>query len=164
MKRILFTLFMAMPLLLMAQGIAVYDAQAVFNAMSEKAQAEAKLQATSTKLQAEYKQMQEEFNIKYADYQTLAADPETPATIKERRMQEVQESDKKIQAFQQRAEAELSRQRDELTGPLRAAIQAAVKEVGDESGYAVILDRSQAHYIGAATPDVTARVKAKLGL
>ena len=79
-------------------------------------------------------------------------------------MQEVQESDKKIQAFQQRAEAELSRQRDELTGPLRAAIQAAVKEVGDESGYAVILDRSQAHYIGAATPDVTARVKAKLGL
>ena len=153
-----------MPLLLMAQGIAVYDAEAVFNDMTEKTQAEAKLKATSTKLQAEYKQMQEDFNRKYADYQALAADPETPAAIKERRMQEIQESDKKIQDFQRNAEAELQLKRDELIKPLRAAIDAAVKEVGDESGFAVILDSKQVSYRGASTPDVTARVKAKLGL
>ena len=153
-----------MPMLLSAQGIAVYDAQAVFQAMSERADAETQLQATSARLQQEYKQMQADFDRKYADYQTLAADATTPTSIKERRMQEILEGDKKIQAFQKRAEAEIAQLRDELTAPLRAAINAAVKEVGDESGYAVILDKSVTQYIGATTPDVTERVKAKLGI
>ena len=153
-----------MPLLVMAQGIAVYDAQGVFNALNERADAEAQLQATSSRLQDEYKQMQADFDRKYADYQALAADPTTPETIKQRRMQEILEGDKKIQAFQRQAQAELGKLKDELTSPLRSAITAAVKEVGDEAGYAVILDKSQVSYVGASTPDVTTLVKAKLGL
>ena len=86
-------------MLLSAQGIAVYDAQAVFQAMSERADAETQLQATSARLQQEYKQMQADFDRKYADYQTLAADATTPTSIKERRMQEILEGDKKIQTF-----------------------------------------------------------------
>ena len=167
LNKILLTMaLLVLPVMATAQAIAVYDGQAVFNAMSEKAEAEAQLRRTSERLQAEYKQLQEEFNRKYADYQTLAADPETPASIKESRMQEIQESDKMIRAFQQRAEAELHQQRDQLTTPLRAAIQAAVKEVGDQAGYAIILDRSQGavSYIGTTTPDVTEQVKKKLGL
>ena len=167
LKRLIFAMaLLVLPTVVSAQAIAVYDGQAVFNAMSEKADAEAQLQRASQRLQTEYKQLQEEFNRKYADYQTLAADPDTPASIKERRMQEIQESDKMIQAFQRNAEAELNQLRDQLTTPLRAAIQAAVKEVGDQAGYAVILDRSQGavSYIGANTHDVTAQVKAKLGL
>ena len=132
-----------MPLMLMAQGIAVYDAQAVFLAMNERADAEAQLQAASARLHQEYNQMQAEFDSKYADYQALAADATTPASIKERRMQEILEGDKNIQAFQLRAEAELEQMRNELTSPLRSAISAAVKEVGDEAGYSVILDRAQ---------------------
>lgn len=164
MRKIFLAILLAMPMLLSAQGIAVYDAQAVFQAMSERADAETQLQATSARLQQEYKQMQADFDRKYADYQTLAADATTPTSIKERRMQEILEGDKKIQAFQKRAEAEIAQLRDELTAPLRAAINAAVKEVGDESGYAVILDKSVTQYIGTTTPDVTERVKAKLGI
>lgn len=150
--------------MLMAQGIAVYNAQEVFQAMNERAQAEEQLQAVSARLQQEYTQMQADFDRKYADYQALAADVTTPASIKERRMQEILEGDKKIQAFQRRAEAELEQTRNELTSPLRSAIAAAVKEVGDEAGFSVILDRAQVSYIGASTPDVTQRVKAKLGI
>ena len=164
MRKFLITILFAMPMLLSAQGIAVYDAQAVFQAMSERADAEAQLKATSARLQQEYRQMQEDFDRKYADYQALAADESTPASIKERRMQEILEGDKKIQAFQRRAEAELTQLREELTSPLRSAINAAVKEVGDESGYSVVLDSSQTSYVGASTPDITSRVKAKLGL
>ncbi|MBQ7689761.1 MAG: OmpH family outer membrane protein [Muribaculaceae bacterium] len=155
-----------LPLMAGAQIIAVYDGQAVFAAMSERAEAEAQLQQASERLQAEYRLLQDEFNRKYADYQTLAADSETPASIKERRMQEIQESDKKIQAFQHNAEEELRQLRNQLTEPIKAAIQAAVKEVGDQTGYAVILDRSQGavSYTGYATPDITQQVKAKLGL
>ena len=79
-------------------------------------------------------------------------------------MQEILEGDKNIQVFQRRAEAELEQMRNELTSPLRSAISAAVKEVGDEAGYSVILDRAQVSYIGSSTPDVTSQVKAKLGL
>lgn len=164
MRKLILAILLAMPALLMAQGIAVYDAQAVYQALNERADAEAQLQAASARLQAEYKQMQEEFDRKYADYQALAADPSTPETIKQRRMQEILEGDKKIQTFQRQAEADLAKMKHELTSPLRSAINAAVKEVGDEAGYAVILDKSQVAYVGVATVDVTASVKAKLGL
>ena len=159
-------LCLLMPVVAGAQIVAVYDAQAVFNAMAEKAQAESQLQALSDQLKAEYQMLQDEFNRKYADYQAIAADAETSASIKERRMQEIQESDKKIRAFQAKADAELKQRRDELTAPLRAAIKAAVKEVGDESNYSLIIDCSQlgVDYRNPSTPDVTDRVKAKLGL
>lgn len=157
---------LAVPALAGAQVIAVYDAQAVFNAMVEKAEAEKQLQTLSDQLKGEYKMLQEEFNRKYADYQAIAADAETSASIKERRMQEIQESDKKIRAFQEKADAELKQRRDELMAPIRAAIQAAVKEVGDESNYSLIIDLSQGgiDYRSPSTPDVTDRVRAKLGL
>lgn len=165
-KQMIVAACMSLPMLLSAQGIAVYDAQAVFNAMTEKAQAEEQLKQISDKLQEEFRAMQEEFNRKYADYQALAADPDTPASIKERRMQEIQESDKKIQAFQYNAEAELRDRRDQLAAPIHAAIKAAVQEVGDENAFDIILDISKGNvsYKGPNTPDVTQLVKAKLGL
>ena len=104
MKRFLSTLLVVLPLMLMAQSkIAIYDSQAVLNALPDKAQAETKLQALSDRLQAEYKTLQADFDKKYAEYQAIATDPATPASIRDRRVQEVQESDKRIQAYQQQA-------------------------------------------------------------
>ena len=134
--------------------------------MNRKAEAEKQLQALSDQLKAEYQMLQEDFNRKYADYQAIAADAETSASIKERRMQEIQESDKQIRAFQAKADAELNQRRNELMAPIRAAIKAAVQEVGDEGNYSLIIDCSQPgiDYRNPSTPDVTDRVKAKLGL
>ncbi|MBR1881644.1 MAG: OmpH family outer membrane protein [Muribaculaceae bacterium] len=165
-RHLLLALLIA-PLSMMAQSkIAVFDSQAIFSVMPEKAAAEARLKTVSEQLQTEYRQMQAEFDKKYADYQALATDPSTPATIRDRRMQEVQQGDKKIQEFQQSASEEIAMQREALMKPLVDAIAAAVTEVGQEGGYDLILDtsRTAVAFTGPAVTDITAQVKAKLGL
>lgn len=167
MRRILALISLLLPLLVVAQSkIAVYNSQAVLNALPDKAQAEAKLKATSDKLQEEYKMLQADFDKKYAEYQAIATDPATPAAIRDRRMQEVQQSDKLIQAYQQQAAAELRTREAELMTPINAAIQAAVQEVGDQMGYDLILDvaKTPVSYRSAAVTDITDQVKKKLGL
>ena len=154
-------------MLLMAQSkIAIYDSQMVLGALPDKVQAEAKLKAVSDRLQAEHQMLQADFDKKYAEYQAIATDPTTPAAIRDRRMQEVQESDKRIQAFQQQAARELKDKEAELMTPISAAIQAAVREVGDQMGYDLILDiaKTPVSYHSNNVTDITAIVKQKLGL
>ena len=81
-------------------------------------------------------------------------------------MQEMQESDKKIQAFLKQADADLAKREQELNAPIKAKIAQAIKTVGSEEGYTYIIDSSKGTivYAGADAVDVTAKVKAKLGL
>lgn len=154
-------------MLMMAQAkIGVYDSQRVFNALPDKTQAEAQLKATSDRLQAEYKMLQDDFDKKYAEYQAIATDPATPAAIRDRRVQEVQEGDKRITTFQNQAATELKATEAELMAPIKAAILAAVKEVGDLNGYDLILDISKTpvDYCGPNVIDITQQVMKKLGL
>lgn len=144
--------------------LATVNVQELFDAMPEKATAEASLKNASDKYQAEYKTIQDEFNKKYADYQALANDAATPQTIKERRMQELQENDQKIQSFQRQAKLDLDELRKNLTAPIYAKIQKAVEAVGNEEGFTYIIDTSDNRVVfrGAGAIDVTAKVKAKL--
>ena len=144
--------------------LATVNVQELFDAMPEKATAEASLKNASDKYQAEYKPIQDEFNKKYADYQALANDAATPQTIKERRMQELQENDQKIQTFQRQAKLDLDELRKNLTAPIYAKIQKAVEAVGNEEGITYIIDTSDNRVVfrGAGAIDVTAKVKAKL--
>ena len=144
--------------------LATVNVQELFDAMPEKATAEASLKNASDKYQAEYKTIQDEFNKKYADYQALANDAATPQTIKERRMQELQENDQKIQTFQRQAKLDLDELRKNLTAPIYAKIQKTVEAVGNEEGITYIIDTSDNRVVfrGAGAIDVTAKVKAKL--
>lgn len=168
MKKILLAFIATAPLCLMAQTakIAHVDVKAIYNAMPEKTQAQAQLEAFSKQYQIEYNTVQEEFNKKFADYQALAADAATPATIKERRMQEIQESDHKIQRFLNKADADIAAKEKELNAPILEKINKAIKAVGAEGGYTYILDVSATPvpYMGPDAIDVTPLVKAKLGL
>ena len=107
MKKILLTIVAALPLLAAAQArIAIVDSKAVFDVMPAKAAAEAQLKVVTDAYQAELDKLRADFDSKFADYQASADDASTPATIKERRMQEVMEGDKKIQAFEKAAKAD----------------------------------------------------------
>lgn len=164
------SVLLALTLTLLAAAqprIAVFNSQAIFNAMPEKQAAESRLQATSARLQAEYNQMQTQLDQDYADYQALAADGATPATILERRLQQVQEGDKRLQSFQADAADEIARQRNTLMTPILSAIEAAVTEVGDEEGYDLIIDTAKtpvAYRNSATVTDVTPQIRAKLGI
>ena len=164
-KKLLIAGLAAAPLWGAAQGrIATVNVKAIYDLMPEKLDAEARLKATSEQYQKEYKAVQEEFNQKYAIYQAL--DDSTPATIKERRMQEIKENDQKIQQFLNQAESDLKEREQALNKPILDKINAAIRAVGNEGGYTYIIDASQSSivYTGSDAIDVTGAVKAKLGL
>ena len=167
MKRFLMIAVALLPLMLMAQArIGIVNSQQIFELMPEKAQAEAKLKALSDRYHAEYEFLKSEFDKKYADYQTVAADAAMPETIKERRVQELQESDKKMREFERRAADDIAAQRAVLTKPLTDKIQAAIRKVGEQGAYDLVLDTAvtPVAYTGPATIDITPMVKALLGL
>ena len=156
-----------MPLMLMAQSkIAVVNSQELFNLLPEKATAEAQLKALSDKYHAEYELLRGEFDKKYADYQTVAADASMPETIKDRRIQELQESDKKMRDFERRAADDIAAQREALTKPISDKIQAAIRTAGERGGYDLVLDTAvtPVAYTGPNTTDITPMVKTLLGL
>ena len=156
-----------MPLMLMAQArIGIVNSQEIFGLMPEKQAAEAQLKTLSDRYHAEYTLLQSEFDKKYADYQTVAADASMPETIKERRVQELQESDKKMREFERRAADDIAARREALTKPITDKIQAAIRQVGEQGAFDLVLDTAvtPVAYTGPATIDITPMVKNLLGL
>lgn len=156
-----------LPLMLMAQArIGIVNSQQLFDLMPEKAAAEAQLKALSEKYHAEYDLLKREFDKKYADYQTIASDASMPEAIKERRVQELQESDKKMREFEQRAADDIAAQRTTLTKPIADRVQEAIRKAGAQGNLDVVLDTAvtPVAYAGPSTIDITPMVKTLLGL
>ena len=156
-----------LPLMLMAQArIGIVNSQQIFDIMPEKAAAEAQLKTLSDRYHSEYLLLQEEFDKKYADYQTVAADATMPETIKERRVQELQESDKKMREFERRAADDIAASRTVLLQPITDKIQAAIRQAGQQGNFDLVLDTAvtPVAYSGPNTIDITPMVKNILGL
>ena len=163
----LLSILVVLPVLCYAQtGIALVNVDEVLNAMPEKIQAEAALQELSSKYQDEHTLLKEEFNRKYADFQAIASDPATPATIKERRMQEIRQNDIQIKAFERDVQADLDSKRAELFVPIQAKLNSAIQATGDEAGVTYIIDSSKQPiiYCGTDAIDLTDKVKSHLGI
>ncbi|MEG0011622.1 MAG: OmpH family outer membrane protein [Muribaculaceae bacterium] len=165
-KKLLLTALIAVPMCLCAQTLKFgnVNSQQIFETMPEKAVAEKTLVEVSKKYEDEYKKLQEEFTKKYTDFQAL--DAATPQSIKDRRMQELQENQTKIQNFQQMASQDLQKQQEALLAPITEKLQKAIKAVGAENNFTYIFDLSipAVVYSGAPSQDITPLVKAKLGL
>ena len=139
MKRIIIIVMALMPLMLAAQArIAIVNSQQLFELMPEKAAAEAQLKELSDRYHAEYEMLQAEFDKKYADYQTVAADPNTPETIRERRVRELQEGDKKMREFERRAADDIAAHREALTRPIADRVQAAIRAAGLSTSHSAV--------------------------
>ena len=167
MKRILVFTLALMPLMLLAQvRIGIVNSKQLFDLMPEKAAAEAQLKTLSDKYHAEYELLQDEFDKKYADYQTIATDASVPETIKERRVQELQEGDKKLREFERMAADDLAARREALTRPITDKVQDAINTVGRQGAFDLVLDTAvtPVAYTGPATIDITPMVKTILGL
>ena len=165
MKRFITLALVMLPLAVMAQmKIATIDVQSVFNAMTETKRAGEQLEKASQQFKSEYEMMQAEFNDKYAAYQALGGD--TPATIRERRVREIQDGNNEIEVFLERSQASLAAMKQELEAPIYAKIDAAIKEVGDAGGYTYIIDvsKSPVVYTGSGAIDLTDQVKRALGI
>lgn len=163
-KRFLLATLIALPLSVFAQKFGIVDAAELLQAMPEYTQMQTTLEGASKKYQEEYGKLEEEMNKKYTEYQNLEKDPNALATIKESRIQELQELQQKIQQFSNIASQDLSRQQQQLMAPIEQKLMDAIKAVGQEGGYTFIFPKEVPLYYGATAEDVTSLVKTKLGI
>lgn len=136
----------------------------VIAAMPERAAAEQQLQDLSKKYEDEFVKVQEEFQNKYKELQALG--DTVPETIKMRRLQEVQESQQRIESFRTMAQEDIAKKQEELFVPIQQKLMDAIKAVGEEGKFTYIFDLTYpvVLYQGVGNEDVTPLVKAKLGI
>lgn len=162
-KKFLLAVMIAIPAFGFAQvKFGVVDTQPIIQDLPDMKEAQAQLEASNNKLQEEFKLLEEEFNKLYKEFQALGED--TPATIRERRQNDLQEKHQKIQQFQQTAEQDLQRQYEQLMAPIQQKIQNAITAVGQENGFTFIFEKAVPLYVGKDVVDATSLIRAKLGL
>jgi outer membrane protein len=165
-KKILLALAVALPACAWAQApkFGVVDVESIIPNMTEFKEAQDKINDASKTYESEYSKINEELQKKYAEYQELDKDPSTLQSIKERRMQDIQELDKKAQQFAQTAQQDLQRQQSQLMQPIQEKVLNAIKTVGNENGFTMIFPEGSAAYVSTDVQDVTTLVKTKLGV
>ncbi|MDE5942388.1 MAG: OmpH family outer membrane protein [Muribaculaceae bacterium] len=165
-KKILLALAVALPMCAWAQSakFGIVDVETIIPNMPEFVEAQNKLAEASKTYEAEYAKINEEMQKLYAELQELDKDPNTLQSIKERRMQDIQDRDKKAQQFAQTAQQDLQRQQAQLMQPVQEKVMNAIKSVGTENGFTMIFPEAVPAFISADVQDVTALVKAKLGI
>lgn len=166
MKKILLALLVAIPMFAFAQApkFGVVNTQTIAEAMPELKAAQEQVQASTQKYEEELKKLQEKIEKDFADFQAL--DASTPESIKERRMQEIQDRAAKVDQFRQTASQDLQRQHEQLMAPIEQKLRDAIKAVGQEGGFTFVFpsDPGLILYQGNDVTDVTPLVKTKLGI
>lgn len=165
-KKILLALAIALPMCAIAQTpkFGTVEVDPIFTAMPETTAARDQIASASKKYEDEFNKLREEFNKKFTEYQNLEKEATTPESIKELRMQELNQLNEKIQQFNATANEDLQRQQQQLFAPIQERIVTAIKAVGQENGFTFIFTSDAPAYIGTDVVDVTPMVKAKLGL
>ena len=147
-----------------AQKFGHLNAQEVIQAMPEFTKARTEIEALTKTYETDLKSMQEELQKKAEAYEKEQAS--LPANIKERREKELQDMYQKIQQTYQDNQQALGQAQQEKMQAITAKVLEAIKAIGQEGGYVYIMETGAGiPYISTTlSTDVTAQVKAKLGL
>ena len=166
MKKLIIFLLMILPLRVFAQEakVAIVNSQEIMMAMPEIAAMQETMKQMNDKYAGEMKTMEDEFQKKYTDY--IAQQDSMTENIKLRRTQELEDIRQRVENFTQVAQQDMNKKQQELLAPIQDKLRNAIKAVGDEKGYAYIIDNNPGIvlYTGNAAIDATPLVKAKLGL
>ena len=165
LKKIVLAAILALPLSVMAQTkFGHMNSQEVITAMPEYTKAQTDLDAMAKQYQEEMQRTQEEFNKKYQEF--LAQADSLPRNIAERRQKELQDMDQRQQQFQQEVYQSMQKAQQDALTPIYPKLETAIQAVGKAEGVIYIFDiaRTPVAYIGAESVDLTAKVKAQLGI
>lgn len=140
------------------------DSASIMEIMPERAKVEQDLQAYAAELQSELQAMAAEYQSKLQDYQANQATMSN--LIRQSKEKEIVDLETRISEFQNSADMALQAKQMELINPLIEKVQNAVNAVGKEKGFTYIFDKAAGAvvFIGDNAIDITADVKAKLGL
>lgn len=148
MKKLIFVLAMMLSVATgyaQTEGIALkfgylsYDA--AIKAVPDYEEMQNNLATLRAQYEAEMKRVEEDFNKKYEEF--LDGQAHFPKTILQKRQSELQEMLDKNTAFKRQGQALLNDAEASLRQKLQAALDAAITTVGQEGGYAFILNTDQ---------------------
>jgi len=165
LKKIALLLMLILPMSVFAQKFGHIKTQEILTVMPEYTKAQTDIQTMQKQYEDEMKRLQDEINKKFAAYQQEQAN--LPKNIQERRQKELQELNERGMQMGQDAQQQLQQSWLQMLEPIAKKIDDAIKAVGQEGGYIYIFDlnATQIPFINEAhSTDVTAAVKAKLGL
>ena len=168
LKKIALVMLLALPMGVFAQNLKFghINAQEIITVMPEFTKAQNDIQTLEKQLTAELQRTQEEFNKKYQEFQQAMAKDSLPQNIAERRQKELADMAQRQEQFQQEAEQGLQQANQEAMTPIYKKLDEAIQAVGAAEGVIYIFDvaRTPIPYIGAQSIDLTAKVKAQLGI
>jgi len=149
-----------------AQKFALIDMEYILKNIPAYEMANEQLNTISKKWQTEVESVQQEAQNLYKAYQAdlvfLSAEMKTKREAQiVAKEQEAQDLKKKYFG----TDGELYKKRESLIRPIQDEIYAAIKEIAEKQGYAVVVDRASAMSIIYATPkiDISNDVLTKLG-
>ena len=146
-----------------AQKFGHVNMQEIMQAMPEYTAAQTDLKKLEEQYTADLKQMQEEIQRKAVAFDKEQAT--LPDNIKQRRQQELQDAYQKYQESLQDNQQALQKAEQEKMADIQQKMLDAIKAIGQEGGYIYIMTTNSLPYISTTlSTDVTAQVKAKLGL
>ena len=153
-----------------AQKFGRVDLAAVVTNMAEFKEAQANLETYGRDLQDQLEQIQVEFNTKYAEYEkNVGTYTDAVRQLKESELTQLQQ---RFTDFQQLAQQDMQRKEAEIMNPIYEKANEAVKKVATAGGYMAIFSTAGdqpgsaglAYFDAAALTDITAQVKAELGI
>lgn len=164
-KKILIAVLVAAPMCLQAQTLkfGAVNPTEIFNVMPDVTTANNTLKSVQDKYEAQAKPLQEELQKKQAELEELAKNKAPEATL-EAKQKEFEDLYTRFQNFMQAAQKDIQTQQETLLAPIQQKLVNAIQAVGAEGGYAGILDANSLLYKGNNIEDVSAKVKAKLGI
>jgi outer membrane protein len=143
------------------------DSQKLLTSLPESEQAQKALEAEGKSLQDQMETMQVEYNNKLNDYMTneklVPGDSKKWSDIvKADKEKELQDLGKRIQDFQQTAQEQIQKKKEELFKPIIEKVDKAIKEVAKENKFTYVFDVASLLYFSEESIDITSMVKTKL--
>jgi outer membrane protein len=163
MKQLLLLLFL-LPLSVVAQNkLAFVTIDEVFSKMPELKEVETKMATKTEAVRKNIESMEAELQKKLKEFEDMPAENKTQAITADYEKQ-VQDLHSRYQTFVQSSQQELEKEQQTLLAPLQQKMMKAIKDVGDENGYSLILNSNAILHVGADVKNVNDQVKTKLGI
>ncbi len=163
MKQLLLLLFL-LPLSVVAQNkLAFVTIDEVFSKMPELKVVETKMATKTEAVRKNMESMETELQKKLKEFEDMPAENKTQAITADYEKQ-VQDLHSRYQTFVQSSQQELEKEQQTLLAPLQQKMMKAIKDVGDENGYSLILNSNAILHVGADVKNANDQVKTKLGI
>ena len=167
-KKLVIIMLLALPMGVFAQAqkFGHVNSADVISLMPEYTKAIDDLEAMKKQFTDELTRTQEEFNRKYQEFQQAMASESLPQNIAERRQKELEDMMQRQQQFQEEASMQMQRAQQEKMVPVYKRLNDAIAAVGQAEGVVYVFDlaRTDIPYVSTASIDLTAKLKAQLGL